>query len=392
MNLLPRTTKIHSQESTIANYRLLQYNHIEGLVKNCLEYLSRFGANTSDVKFELSEFNKYKSPYYFAIKNIKLTSKSDNKQYLLNIDIPKLIENTFFKLRGVYYIPMLYIIDEPIVLKKNSLKLSSMFKSITVYFNDSRVIFNGINIPISRFFRLFIENENIVKNICTIYNTNYFKETRQRSIKLVSTELLGFPQEDNFVEYLEKMFFDNWTKELYSKYYNIENPTLENVLTIATVRKRDDVKPLFNDLAYKRIVFIELLFDPLIKMIGNIVSDLLRGKQLAEIKLKQSAIIDHFYASSESGINSKNTGLSGNNIYNIINGYSSILSLKATFKNPKGFSELPKEVHEVHSSHKHQICPITISNADPGVTISLIPDLKIDSKFGILTNANTSTC
>jgi len=386
LNLLPRTTKIHSQENNIANYRLLQYNHIEDLVNNCLNYLSRFGIDTSDIGFELSEFNKYKSPYYFAIKNIKLFFKSEPKQYLLNIDIPKLIENTFFKLRGVYYVPMLYIIDEPIVLKKNSLKLSSMFKSITVYFNDSRVIFNGINIPISRFFRLFIENENIVKNICSIYNTNYFKETRERSIKIVSEELLGFPQEENFSNYIETMFFDNWTKELYSKYYNIENPTLENILTIATLRKRDDIKPLFNDLSYKRIVFIELLFDPLIKIIGNTVTDLLKGRRVSDIKLKQSAIIDHFYASAESGLKSKNTGLSGNNIYNIINGYSSILSLKATFKNPKGYSELPKEVHEVHTSHKHHICPITISNADPGVTISLIPDLKIDSKFGILEN------
>jgi len=384
LNLLPRTTNFHSCENTVSNFRNLQYTHIEDLLNNCLDYISRFGFDRSDIGYELSEFNKYKSPYYFAIKNIKLYFKSEPKKYLLNIDIPKLIENTFFKLRGVYYVPILYIVDEPIVLKKNSLKLSSMFKSITIYFNDSRAIFNGMNIPLSRFFRLFIDNENIVQNICSIYNSNYFKEPRERSIKLVSEELLGFPYEDDFVKYIEALFFDNWTTELYSKYYNLETPTLEQLLTIATVRKRDDVKPLFNDLNYKRLVFIELLLDPIIKSVTTATSNLLKGKQVSDLKLKQSAIIDHFYASSDSGIKNKTKGLSGNNIYNIINGYSSILSLKATFKNPKGHSELPKEVHEVHNSHKNQICPITISNSDPGVTISLIPELKIDSKFGII--------
>jgi hypothetical protein len=334
--------------------------------------------------YEFSEHNKYKSPYYFSIKTVRIYFKNNPKMNLLMIDIPKLICDTFFKLRGVYYIPMMYIIDEPIILKKNSLKLSSMFKSITIYFNESRVIFSGMNIPISRFFRIFIDNENIVKNICDIYGSNYFKETQERSIKLVSEELLGFPYEDDFSKYLEMMFFDNWTTELYSKYYNIPTPSLEQLLTIATKRKRDNNKQLFNDLTFKRIVFIEMLLDPVIKAITNSVSDLIKGKNLTDLKLKQSAIIDHFYASSDSNIKKKTKGLSGNNIYNIINGYSSILSLKATFKNPKGISELPKEVHEVHESHKHKICPITISNSDPGVTVSLIPDLKIDSKFGIL--------
>lgn len=382
MNLIKRSSQIFNNENSISNFRTLQYNYIEDFLKNSLNYLSRFGCDFNDVNFYLSEFDKYKTPHHFAIKNIKILTKS--KHQILNIDIPKLIEDTFFKLRGVYYIPMLYIVDEPIVLKKNSLKLSSMFKSITIYFNESRVIFNGMNIPISRFFRLFTENENIIINICKIYNSLYFKESRKRSLKLVSEELLGFPCEEDFVDYIEKLFFDDWTEELYSKYYNIEKPTLEDILTLATVRKRDNIKPSFNDLKYKRIIFIELLFDPLIKIIGGIVSELLKGKKFTEIKLKQSSIIDHFYASSNSGLKTKANGLSGNNIYNIINGYSSILSLKATFKNPKGQSKLPKEVHDIHQSHKNIICPITISNSDPGVTMSLIPELKVDPKFGIL--------
>ncbi len=382
MNLLPRQTT--SNENSISNFREQQYEHINSLLLNCLDYLSRFGFNKQDIEFSMYEESKYKSPYYYAMKTLKLSYKSNPKQTFLLIDIPKLLHENFFKLRGVYYVPMLYIVDEPIVLKKQSIKLSSMFKSITIYFNESRVIFSGINIPVSRFFRLFIDKEHIVKNICDIYQSNYFLETRERSIKLVSEELLGFPYERDFPKFLETLFFDNWTKELYSKYYGIQNPDLEQILTIATKRKREDAKPLFNDLNYKRIVFLELLFDPVIKAVTAFASDLLKNKKVTDLKLKQSAITSHFYASSDTGIKKKIKGLSGNNIYNIINGYSSILSLKASFKNPKGFSELPKEVHEVHASHKNRICPITISNSDPGVTVSLIPDLKVDSKFGIL--------
>lgn len=381
MNLIERKHHYDEHDYIISNFRQLQYCYIESLLKNCIEYLSRFNFDKTGLKIIISDLHKYKSPYYFALKNIKILNP---EKILLNIDIPELIESIFFKLRGVYYIPILYIVDEPIVLKKNSLKLSSMFKSITIYFNDSRVIFNGINIPISRFFRLFIDNETIVQNICNIYKSLYFKESRERSIKLVSEELLGFPYEENFTNYIELLFFDDWTKELYSKYYKLENPSIEQILTIATIRKRDNIKPLFNDLNYKRIIFIEMLLDPIIKAITTTTSDLIKSKKIFDLKLKQSSLIDHFYASSDANMKNKLRGLSGNNIYNIINGYSSILSLKATFKNPKGNSELPQEIYDVHYSHKNRICPITISNSDPGVTISLIPTLKVDPKFGII--------
>lgn len=383
MNLIPRITDI--KKNTISNYREVQYENIENLLFNCIEYLSRFGLNKDDIGFSVYEENKYKSPYNYAMKTVRLFFKSDPKQSFLLIDVPKLLHKNFLKLSGVYYIPILYIVDEPIILKKNSLKLSSMFKSITIYFNENRVIFSGINIPISRFFRLFVDKENIIKNICDIYKAKYVYESRERSIKIVSEELFGFPYEDDFALFLESVFFDNWTKELYSKYYNLENPTLEQILTIATKRKMNEEKQSFNDLEFKRIVFVELLFDPIIKAVSGYASDLFKNKRVSDLKLKQNCITAHFYASSDSS-NMKKTvkGLSGNNIYNIINGYSGILSLKATFKNPKGFSELPKEVHEIHNSHKNIICPITISNSDPGVTVSLIPNLNIDPKFGII--------
>lgn len=385
MNLIKK--KIFISEDSIINFRERQYEHIEYLLNNCLDYLEQFGLEKDKLIINTYDDNNYKSPNHFSLKKIRITVKEEKtNQFFLETDIPKLIHGNFYKLRGVYYVPQLYIIDEPIVLKKNSIKLSSLFKSITIFFDENRVIFCGMNIPVSRFFRIFIDNEDIVRNICDIYDCNYFKEPRINSIRIVSKDLLTFPIEDEekLPILLNNLFFDEWTRDLYRTYYNLDHPDLEQILVLATHRKKNNVKPLFNDLNYKRIVFIEMILDPLFKAVSIVATELLKGKKISDIKLKKSIIIDHFYASSENSIKKKTKGLCGNTLYNIINGYSGILSLKASFKNPKGSSELPKEVHDVHASHKNRICPITISDSDPGVTVSLIPNQRIDAKFGIL--------
>jgi hypothetical protein len=72
------------------------------------------------------------------------------------------------------------------------------------------------------------------------------------------------------------------------------------------------------------------------------------------------------------------------NFYGIVNGYSGLLDLKATFKNPNSQNELPSEVSSIHPSYKHKIDIISISNTQPGRVISLVPQQNLKSlKYGL---------
>jgi len=132
-------------------------------------------------------------------------------------------------------------------------------------------------------------------------------------------------------------------------------------------------------------VFIELILDPLFKAINKLVLSLKSSRSVIQVPIKASAIINHFYASGNMGIGNqkRNKGLSGNTLYSIVNGYSGLLSLKCSFENPKSQSELPKSVSSIHTNYKNKICPVTISNKNPGVISSLVPNQLIDLKYGM---------
>lgn len=128
----------------------------------------------------------------------------------------------------------------------------------------------------------------------------------------------------------------------------------------------------FNDLRHKRLIFIEMLLKPYFKAISTASKALINGHQVFTSKLSGEDLVQNFF---------KN--LHANSFYDTVNGYSGILAHKATFKNPYGSSELPKEVASIHWTHKNRICPNSISNKDAGQDIFLVPDQDIDLDYGI---------
>lgn len=384
MNLINRPI---NQTSDLMSFRKYQYSLIPYFIDVCFEYASRFGLEYEHINLEILPDDSYYSSSHFSFDKLRI--KLDNNSInFLELDIPKLIDDTFFKLKGVYYVPMLYILDEPITFKKNSIKLNSLFKPITLYTHDNRIIIDGHNIPISRFLRLYESDEKVIKEVCDLFNTQYISETQDESIIKIAKLLNCEDEIEDIVSFIENIFFDNWTRELYCAFYNKENITMIDVFHIIMQRIYNKEYVEFNNIAHKRLVFLELLLDPLFKAINKLVIALKSAKSVVQVPIKAGAIINHFYASGNMGIGNqkRNKGLSGNTLYSIVNGYSGLLSLKCSFENPKSQSELPKSVSNIHANYKHKICPVTISNKNPGVISSLVPNQRINLKYGLFLN------
>jgi hypothetical protein len=345
----------------------------------------RFGFNYNNIKLTILNDEYYHSNTHFSFDKLRIKIDNEQTTNFLELDIPKLIHGNFFKLKGVYYMPLIYILDEPITFKKDSIKLYSLFKPMTFYFKDNSMTLDSHNIPISRFLRIYESNNQIIKEICNIVNTQYIHETRDESIEKISNTL-NCKQDIEYIKtYLELIFFDDWTKELYEVYYGIEKVNILSLIEIIIDRIYNNNHYEFNDLNYKRLVFVELLLDPLFKAINRFVQRIKNNIPTNQIPIKANAIISHFYLSKNIGIGNqkKNSGLCGNTVYSIVNGYSGILGSKASFRNPKSQSDIPKSVNSIHESHLNKICPVTISNKKPGVLANLVPDQKIDLRYGI---------
>jgi hypothetical protein len=248
--------------------------------------------------------------------------------------------------------------------------LYSLFKTITIFHKDGRVIFLGNNITISKFFRLFYDF-NDAKYICeTVFNSKYTDDSLD-NVKRYFSKILNCNMDDIYQK-IDDLFFDDWTVELYCKCYNLNNPTLKDILDLSL--KVIEERPSVIDLNHRRLVFIEHLMRPLITAVSTLVMMLMNGRQILKFPMDSVSIIDYFFSDK---------GLQSNFFYDIDNGYNGLLSLKASFKSPGGDKAMPSEISSIHPTYKGRICPTTVSNKSTGQVIALVPEQKIDLKFGL---------
>jgi DNA-directed RNA polymerase beta subunit len=295
----------------------------------------------------------------------------------LSINIPQLIQDTFFIINKIHYIPAIYMIDEPITVKMESIQLQSLFCPITISCKDKKVTIMQTNISLKKFLQFVFQNDVDEEYSDAFEFNNPIQPEDDKEILSVFAKLLNDKPDYKILhKKLNSLIFDHMTYNIYHKVYNII-PDITTIVKLAiskmAIKKPDD----FINLNYKRLIFIEALLRPYFKAISSAMSAVIRNtikiKYLTAIK--QDSIIDNFMSS---------LGLQANFYYDITNGYTSLLAHKASFKSPFVQKKLPLCVSNIHPTHKGRICPITVKNTDPGVNVSLTPTIKIDYVTGLI--------
>jgi len=383
MNLLTRETN----ESIIRHFRVHQYMLYPDMIKLSMEYLIKFGLAFDPLFYDVNkeavnieqDYSYHGESYYAAdLLTIELFPKAVNSDKLLHAYIPRLIDETFFHLNGGFFIPIFFISDEPIVLKAESISIYSLFQPISLYIKDKRVTFMQDNYELADFLQMIIHDWHPI-DIQLIENKLGITLNPKREtvvFNIFANKFKCDPDPNEIKLKMNQLIFDDWTYELYEKYYGI-TPTIDLLIKIAFDRLIDGFQPKFGDLRYKRLTFVEQIMKGFFKHISISTKMLINNKSVRTLMFPQNGFTKHFF-----------TMLDGQSFYDTVNGFSSILSHKATFKNPAASSKLPKSVSELHPSHKCRICSNTITNTKPGQMVSLVPDQEIDLRFGIFEQHN----
>lgn len=375
MNLITRSI----EKSPVINFRSFQYSKLREIIALSLRYLFKFGFdydpkiyNPDGSDIEFIDDVTYGGFNHFSTKLIKV-SLFKSKPFITT-SIPELYQDIFFILNGTKYIPMCYIVDEPIIIKKNSIMISSLFQSITVYTKDNRVVFMRSNIVLEEFIKIITEtwDNSYKKEIENRFNINLSSPINKQVIVNLSKKLNCSIDLIDIRKKINDLFFDEYTVRLYKKFYGIDN-NLEDVFK-KMFEKRQKTRVAFGDLRYKRLAFLEIILSPFLKAIGYAANILISNKfQRPSIPINLNAIVKHFFKELHSEC-----------LYDTVNGFSSLLAHKATFQNPFSTTGLlPTEVSEIHWTHKNRIDITSISNHEPGQTVFLVPNQQIDLDFGI---------
>lgn len=384
MNLLNKyvvkETQVFQEETyTIDQFRKIQYDLIPYFIENCVDYLQNLSNNYIKLKnIQEVALVKYLDAYGYSLRkiivNIENPEFRNQEQQFLAFNIPELIKNVFFYLNGSYYIPGLYILDKPIIYKKNSIKLYGLINSITMYFKigDTRAIFGGKNIPIEYFLQWFLkDNHTLLNEIEDKFKINKTRYPHESLIVYFSNFFNCEEKEEIINELFNKLFFDNYTMDLYKKSYPDFDISFKNLVNYSITKFIDETFQVnFVDLKEKRLIFTELLLAPFFQRISDAAFNFCRGQKLSAVSFNEEEIIKFFMVN-----------LKHQYFYDLVNLYSGIITMKASFMNPNS-TIAPKEISSIHSSHFGRICPITISAKKPGESISFVPNTRVN-KYGI---------
>lgn len=377
MNLLTKSSETADGDYfTISSFRSAQYNLIDYFMNLCVEYVSKQNKNY----LKVSSVNIKDVQTYNGIHNSFLTQvsvdvlfNSINKTFVKFL-IPTLIDGCFFTLNENHFIPTLYILDKPIIIKKESIKLSSTFNSITIY--DKLITFMGNNIPAIYFLDIFLSDsiseqaqlkKDLIQQVFSNSITNM--ASPERDVLIYFSNLFKCdPDRTSIQNHFHNIFFDDYTKLLYQQCYNLEEKDLniQTLLKLVVKLFNTMVPDTFIDLDQKRLVFIEILLWPIFKRIAHAASQASRGFYISEISMDQMELVKNFYIN-----------LHNKFIYDNVNAYDTMLQHKVHMLSPNA-GQAPGVIANLHPTHFQRICPTSVSSQNPGETIYVVAESKID--------------
>lgn len=391
MNLLQKRMTNNKKEGlTIKEFRKYQYELLDNFMTLVVNYISKQNGNyLSCVKKSIRSKLTYQGIYNTElvqaevfVNNTNLKDIDTNEKLFFKLYIPKLIHNSFFMINGNYYVPTLYILDKPIVIKKKSIKLYSLFNSLSISFKHDLATFTRANIPLQYLFGIFLETDEEKKlyaNISKKFNIKYQPKSESDILTYFNNNI-GRGTKESITKFFEDLFFDDYTRYLYKgcypKLFNDNTLSLKNALIQSLKMKINEQIPEYIDLAHKRVVFMELLLSPLFKRVGNIAAQAARGFYPDEIKIDHLQILKHFLNSPDKK-KKGSEGMSGNYLYDTVNLMSGMLLHKVSMVNP-GSTNPPSTISDTHPTHYKRICPISISNQKPGEVVSVLPTTNFD--------------
>jgi len=359
---------------TISSFRSSQYDLIEYFMNLCVEYVAKQNKNYMKV----DKVSIYNIPTYLGINYNLLTQVivdidvlGVGKKTFMKFLLPTLVDDTFFILNENYFVPTIYILDKPIIIKKKSIKLTGTFNSITIY--DKLVTFVGVNIPAMYFLDIFLSNTDLEEaklksDFATTFEINPTTISESDLLTYFSNIFKCDPYRTVIKDHFHKLFFDSFSKILYQQCYNLkeEELSIAKLLKIALDIERYSDEDAFIDLSQKRLVFIEILLSPIFKRMAIMASRASRGFVINEIVMDQMEIVKNFYIN-----------LHNKFIYDNVNAFDTMLSHKTHLLSPNA-ENAPGVIANLHPSHFKKICPISVSSQNPGETVYTIADAKCD--------------
>jgi len=318
--------------------------------------------------------------------NFIVSQKFNEFENKIEIYVPKLVQDNYFILNNILYIPLLFLEKSPIdrMVSENKIfaNINGVF-NFTLNFDENIIQFRNKKMDLKLFFKVFFADDKEYLEELTELDLIH-KKTGERPFRFTKEELkkvidfLGFHKTEFFYEIMEKEgtianFCDKFLlleyyRDIFDDYYGIR--TLPDIFKKIVQIYKDDVQINMANIENRRVVMLEYLIKPIFDIYVRLLYgaiDKTNQNFLASMN-KNSILTKGFHTNMHKG-----------NLYDLslpyplpmINKVSQDISIISN-------GRLPKSWTENNPNSFGKICPISVSAAKTALNLVFTSSTKIN--------------
>lgn len=383
MNLVKVDIPIQEYSNDKINLSLFRkYEYEHKLDKILQDISSNIKGIIPDIKFDISQTPlsvKYQgiTENYFNSINFDISYKTFLSKFFTYF--PKLVDNNFFVINSVEYIPTLIMERNPVDLNIVNDKKRMVFiemdviNHIIITINDgvkkkAEVKFNSFDIDFASFCEIFC-NDKIKEKLS---NRGFLKkrvskeEALKNCIKGFGYSTTKYFDNNDFVDFINNKLVLPYFKELFKLNYGTDK--YSDLVNIGIEYLLERSEHSLSNLKNRRVVFMEYLMIPYLRMYYDTIKKHLRDQNLNPLpNLNESTIVKNF------------TDIFGNKQQ--MNGAIPFAGLFYNKMSQKIFSisdKIPLGWRVTDDSQFLKICPLSVSSTDPGESLVGVANLNVD--------------
>jgi hypothetical protein len=381
MNLIKfkKNIKFSDNNFLVKDFRKADAEKLEFILQ---DMFSRIKALDNEYNFDIS-FETV-NPNYLNLNNSyydRVTINQNYKEYKNTITflVPKLVQNNFYILNNMVYVPLLFLEKAPIdriyIPEENKNKIFANINAVfnfTFDFESNNLQFKGKSIEMELFFRIFFDKDTEyleeLKEKGYIEKIGYTKEEFKKFIKFFNFHKVEFFEEMDIAQFLDNQLLLEYYRDVFDNFFGTR--TLADIFKKIIYINEEKFEINMADLRNRRVVLLEYLIRPIFEIYLRLLFGIIdKNNQNFLPTMNELSIMTTGF----------NKNLHRGNLYDLSLPFPAPLIHKVS----QAISiiqdgRLPKSWTENNPSGFGKICPISISSQNTALNLIFTSETQLN--------------
>jgi len=321
-----------------------------------------------------------KNTYFYD--RVKIKQKYKEHENEISFIVPKLINDNFFNLNNMIYVPLIFLEKAPIdrIFQDGKNKIFANINAVynfTFDFVENKVQFRSKSIEMDLFLKIFFDGDEYLDHLIEnkyIKTTSYTAEEFKKFIKFFGFYKMDFFEnldKDKYptiADWLDEVLMLQYYRDIFEDFYGVND--LKSIFKRIFYINENNIEINMADLKNRRVLMLEYLIRPVFEIYTRLVYGIIdKNNQNFLPSMNELSIMTTGF----------NKNLHRGNLYDFSLPFPSPMIHKISqdisiIKDGR----LPKSWIENNPSGKGKLCPISVSAQNTGLALIFTSSTKLN--------------